>query len=108
MCKAFYSAYDENLCEFLSADDIAKAMAEIRETVSATIVTPYPSGFPILVPGQAIRAGVLAFTEALDTREIHGYTRGVGYRVFTEAALSALAVRDEDGAADADLGREGV
>ncbi|MEU4172909.1 aminotransferase class I/II-fold pyridoxal phosphate-dependent enzyme [Streptomyces sp. NPDC026665] len=108
MRQAFYAAYDENLCEFLTSEDIAQAMADGRDTVSATFVTPYPPGFPVLVPGQVISAGVLAFMEGLDTREIHGYTPGAGYRVFTQAALAALAARAEDGPADAGLGRVGV
>jgi arginine decarboxylase len=50
-------------------------------------VTPYPPGFPVLVPGQVISAEVIEFMQALDTREIHGYRPDTGYRVFTEAAL---------------------
>jgi arginine decarboxylase len=51
-------------------------------------VTPYPPGFPILVPGQVMSANILAFMQALDTREIHGYWPDFGYRVFTDAALA--------------------
>ena len=58
-----------------------------RELVSATFVIPYPPGFPILVPGQVLSGDILAFMERLDTREVHGYLAGFGYRVFTEAAL---------------------
>ena len=50
-------------------------------------VTPYPPGFPILVPGQVVTADILAFMSALDTREIHGYLPEFGYRVFTDTAL---------------------
>src|SRR5699024_12270066 len=49
--------------------------------VSAGLVTPYPPGFPVLVPGQIIPAEVLNFMSALDTREIHGYESRLGYRV---------------------------
>ncbi|AQY20198.1 hypothetical protein T261_00402 [Streptomyces lydicus] len=31
---------------------------------------------------------MLAYMQALDTREIHGYRPDTGYRVFTEAALA--------------------
>jgi arginine/lysine/ornithine decarboxylase len=58
-----------------------------REVVSATFVIPYPPGFPILVPGQVVSAGILAFIDALDTREIHGYRHELGFRVFTDEAL---------------------
>jgi arginine decarboxylase len=56
--------------------------------VSATFVIPYPPGFPILVPGQVISRDILAYMQALDTREIHGYLSDIGYRVFTEEALA--------------------
>ena len=58
-----------------------------QEVVSATFVIPYPPGFPILVPGQVVSAGILAFIDALDTREIHGYRHELGFRVFTDEAL---------------------
>ncbi|MFD4263809.1 aminotransferase class I/II-fold pyridoxal phosphate-dependent enzyme [Streptomyces sp. NPDC058534] len=89
MRTAFYLAYDEAECEYLSAQEITDAMAEGRPVVSATFVTPYPPGFPVLVPGQVVSKDVLAYMAALDTREIHGYAPETGYRVFTEAALRA-------------------
>ena len=51
---------------------------------------PYPPGFPILVPGQVISSGILAFMRALDVNEIHGYRADLGLRVFTPEALAAL------------------
>lgn len=65
-----------------------------REFVSAGFVTPYPPGFPILVPGQVITADILAFLQALDVKEIHGYEPEFGLRVFTRDALEALNGRD--------------
>jgi arginine decarboxylase len=62
-------------------------VASGREAVSAMFVTPYPPGFPILVPGQVVTDDILAFMSALDTREIHGYLPEFGYRVFTESAM---------------------
>jgi arginine decarboxylase len=59
-----------------------------HDVVSATFVIPYPPGFPILVPGQGISRDILTFMRALDTREVHGYLSGLGYRVFTEEALT--------------------
>jgi len=55
--------------------------------VSATFVTPYPPGFPILVPGQIISREILQFMRALDGKEIHGYRPELGLRVFTEKVL---------------------
>ena len=54
-------------------------------------VIPYPPGFPVLVPGQVISEEIMAFMQALDTREIHGYRPELGFRVFTEKALLATA-----------------
>ena len=63
--------------------------------VSAIFVTPYPPGFPVLVPGQAFSKDILDFMDALDTREIHGFDPSLGYRVFTQAALDgALTDRE--------------
>ncbi|MGW1253756.1 aminotransferase class I/II-fold pyridoxal phosphate-dependent enzyme [Streptomyces sp. NPDC002513] len=92
MRAAFFLAYDDTECEYLSAREITDAMAEGRSVVSATFVTPYPPGFPVLVPGQVVSKDVLAYMTALDTREIHGYAPETGYRVFTAAALKARLV----------------
>jgi arginine decarboxylase len=55
--------------------------------VSATFVTPYPPGFPVLVPGQIFSPGILTFMRSLDTPEIHGYRPHLGYRVFLDKAM---------------------
>lgn len=86
MRGAFFMAYDDRLCEYLTPEEAWERVGQGREVVSATFVTPYPPGFPILVPGQVISRDILAFMRALDVREIHGYLSGIGYRVFTEEA----------------------
>lgn len=85
--KAFFMSYKDSLCEYLKLPTVRKQSAAGREVVSAMFVIPYPPGFPVLVPGQVISEGTLAFMQALDTREIHGYRPELGFRVFTEAAL---------------------
>jgi arginine decarboxylase len=63
--------------------------------VCARFVTPYPPGFPVLVPGQVITSEILDYLLALDVTEIHGYEPEFGLRVFRKAALDArLAPRD--------------
>ena len=62
-----------------------------QPVVSATFVTPYPPGFPVLVPGQLFSAQILEFMNSLDTPEIHGYDRAAGYRVYTGKALEVAA-----------------
>jgi len=65
--------------------------------VSATFVTPYPPGFPVLVPGQVFSADILSFMRSLDTREIHGYRPHLGYRVFIDKALELHTPNDSMG-----------
>ena len=58
--------------------------------MSATYVTPYPPGFPVLVPGQLFSREILQFMRDLDTPEIHGYEPNFGYRVYTEKAIEMV------------------
>jgi arginine decarboxylase len=90
--KAFFLAYDDENCEYMTIDEatIGKAMKSGRELVSASFVTPYPPGFPVLVPGQVISEQILEFIRALDVKEIHGYEPEIGLQLFTEEALSNL------------------
>jgi arginine decarboxylase len=79
--SAYFETYKADSCEYLSDSEVRNRLTENREVVSAAFVTPYPPGFPVLVPGQLITANVLAFMAALDTKEIHGYDKEHGYRV---------------------------
>ncbi|MEM7562688.1 MAG: ornithine decarboxylase, partial [Pseudomonadota bacterium] len=90
--RAFFCAYDEENCEYMTIDEetIGKAMRSGRELVSASFVTPYPPGFPVLVPGQVVSEQILAFIRALDVKEIHGYEPEIGLQLFTEEALANL------------------
>ncbi|MCA8947985.1 MAG: ornithine decarboxylase [Planctomycetes bacterium] len=91
---AYFLAYDERSFEYLTIDEgLPEAMATGREVVSASFVTPYPPGFPVLVPGQVISEEILAYMRALDVKEIHGYRPAFGFRVFTEAALRGIEKR---------------
>lgn len=81
---AYFETYKPGATEYVGADELARMVASGKEVVSAGFVTPYPPGFPILVPGQVITANALAFMAALDTREVHGYDADLGYRVFRD------------------------
>jgi len=86
---AFFLAYDGANCEFMRMDgSLKKAMDAGREVVSATFVTPYPPGFPVLVPGQVISEDILAYLKALDVKEVHGYNQELGFRVFIDSMLN--------------------
>ena len=72
-----------NAAQFrISLDDLKSQTRELTLTLN--------NGAPYLsdVPGQVISREILAFIEALDTREIHGYRPELGFRVFTEEALA--------------------
>ena len=93
--SAFFLAYDDENCEYMTIDEgtIGKAMKSGRELVSASFVTPYPPGFPVLVPGQVISEAILAFIRALDVKEIHGYQPEIGLQLFTEETLKKFAAK---------------
>jgi arginine decarboxylase len=89
---AFFLAYDDENCEYMTIEEntIGKAMKSSRELVSAGFVTPYPPGFPILMPGQVVSEEILAFMRALDVKEIHGYNAEIGLQLFTEETLQRV------------------
>ncbi|MER7986171.1 hypothetical protein ABTY53_11270 [Streptomyces noursei] len=88
MRKAYYMAYREELCEFVSSSEARRRINAGQPVVSAIFVTPYPPGFPVLVPGQEFSKDILDFMDALDTKEIHGFDPERGYRVFVPSALA--------------------
>jgi arginine decarboxylase len=85
--RAFYLSYNDSNCEYLTGDEIYEKLDCGIDVVSATFVTPYPPGFPVLVPGQVFSRQILSFIRDLDTLEIHGYKPDFGYRVYTEKAI---------------------
>jgi len=85
--RAFYVAYDDALCEYLTLDEVQERLDAGTEVVSATFITPYPPGFPVLVPGQLFSQEIMAFMRTLDTKEVHGLRPDLGYRVFLDKAM---------------------
>lgn len=81
---AYFASYTDEACEYLGSAEIRRRIRDGVEVVSAGFVTPYPPGFPVLVPGQVVTERTLEFMDALDTREIHGFDRRLGYRVLVE------------------------
>jgi arginine decarboxylase len=88
--RAFYLSYDDANCEYLMGAQIDEKLDAGIDVVSATYVTPYPPGFPVLVPGQVFSREILQFMRDLDTKEIHGYDPHFGYRVYTEKAIEMV------------------
>ncbi len=86
--EAFFYSYNADNCEYLPMDDgLRKRVEAGDEIVSASFVTPYPPGFPVLVPGQILSLEILDYLNVLDVKEIHGYRPEYGLHVFTEEAL---------------------
>lgn len=92
MRKAFFLAYDDAACEYVKLDKaLAHAVESGRQVVSASFVTPYPPGFPVLVPGQVMTSEILNYLLALDVKEIHGYEPTYGLRIFSPTVIERLA-----------------
>jgi arginine decarboxylase len=85
--RAFFLAYDDSLCEYLLPEQIREKLESGKSVVSATFVTPYPPGFPVLVPGQTFSRQILDYMGSLDTSEVHGLRPDRGYRVYIDKAL---------------------
>ncbi len=85
--RAFFLAYDDSLCEYLMPEQIQEKLESGQQVVSATFVTPYPPGFPVLVPGQTFSRQILQYMGSLDTSEVHGLRADRGYRVYIDKAL---------------------
>ena len=89
--RAFYLGYNDSFCEYITQDQVEQRMEMDEQVVSATYVTPYPPGYPVLVPGQVFSRQILSFMRSLDTPEVHGYRPDRGYRVYTAKALEIAA-----------------
>ncbi len=85
---AYFLAYNEDNCEYISMVDCKKVLDEGKELVASSFVIPYPPGFPVLVPGQVVSKEIIRFMLALDVSEIHGYRADLGLRVFRDSVLN--------------------
>jgi arginine decarboxylase len=59
-----------------------------KQWVSASFVTPYPPGFPVIVPGQIITTEILTFFQHIKVKEIHGFSFELGFKVFSDDYLA--------------------
>ncbi len=89
--RAFYLSYNDSYCEYLTPEEAEQRVENGDQVVSTTYVTPYPPGYPVLVPGQVFSREILSFVRSLDTPEIHGYRADLGYRVYLDKALEIAA-----------------
>jgi arginine decarboxylase len=87
MREAYFLAYEETNCKYMSFHECKKAIEDGKEVVASSFVIPYPPGFPVLVPGQVVSIEIVRFMLALDVKEIHGYRSDLGLRVFRDRVL---------------------
>ncbi len=94
--RAFFQAYDDTACDYIKLEDgsLLREVETEREVVSAAFITPYPPGFPVLVPGQVITREIVQYLMALDVKEIHGYEPTFGLRAFTADVVARESERN--------------
>lgn len=86
--RAYFLAYEDSNITLVGLNQkLLDSIQAGQEYVSAAFVTPYPPGFPVLVPGQVISAEIIEYLLELDVKEIHGYDPEKGLRVFSEHVL---------------------
>jgi arginine decarboxylase len=96
MRQAFYVAFHpENISYLLINHESLTAAQQGHTWVSASYVTPYPPGFPVLVPGQMIDAPLLCYLATLKIKEIHGYHESLGLKIISTTYLQQHTNTDE-------------
>ena len=93
-------AYDHDGCEHLKlmSPEIDKRIKSGPPLVSAHFVIPYPPGFPIMVPGQVIKADTIEFMRKLDVKEIHGYDASLGLKLISPGCAGRQVEEGQAGA----------
>ncbi|NNM81175.1 MAG: ornithine decarboxylase [Burkholderiales bacterium] len=85
--SAHYLGAEEYTTEYLPPPEALEAGRAGELQVSASFVTPYPPGFPVLVPGQFITPEILEYFHHARIPEIHGFSFEKGFRVFRKDYL---------------------
>lgn len=87
--RAYYEGADDALVTYVPlSSQTLEQVAAGRQWVSASFVTPYPPGFPVVVPGQIISQKIFDYFQHIKVKEIHGFSAERGFKVFTDAHLS--------------------
>lgn len=87
---AYFEGLDEAQVTYvpLSLDTLQQVQAG-RQWVSTSFVTPYPPGFPVIVPGQVITPEIVRFFQHIKVKEIHGFCFERGFKVFSDDYLAS-------------------
>jgi arginine decarboxylase len=91
--QAYFDGFDQaSVCYLPLSSDALAGIEAGQQWVSASFVTPYPPGFPVIVPGQIITAEIFHYFQNVKVKEIHGFHAEAGFKVFSEDYL-ATALR---------------
>jgi arginine decarboxylase len=89
--RAYFAGVEDAHVDYVPlATDTLNQVAAGRQWVSASFVTPYPPGFPVIVPGQIITVEILNFFANIKVKEIHGFSFERGFKVFRDDYLVSL------------------
>ena len=87
--NAAEAAKKESTVKYVLVDDKLKSdVSRGIVLISATIVTPYPPGFPILLPGQIVTSDIINALLKLGNTEVHGYSKEDGLLVFRDESCA--------------------
>ncbi len=90
--KAYYAGFDAQITKYiLLTTELMKQVMNDLKLVSAGFITPYPPGFPIIVPGQIITYDILSYLQNIQIKEIHGFDPEKGLKTFTPEFLAREA-----------------
>jgi arginine decarboxylase len=79
----FDGALASNIEHFPITESSMASLQSYQPLVSAALVTPYPPGYPLLLPGQVVTAEIFQQLLRYRGREVHGLHGELGLRVFS-------------------------
>ncbi|NOQ36288.1 MAG: ornithine decarboxylase [Methylococcaceae bacterium] len=96
MRTAYFLGNDDEHIDYvaLSAETLLSVQSGMV-FVSANFVTPYPPGFPVILPGQIITSEILIFFQHIKIKEIHGFDFSRGFKVFRNDYLAQLTASSQ-------------
>jgi len=86
--QAYYLSRSDRAIKYINLNqDLASSIDHGEVLVSAALVTPYPPGYPLLLPGQIISSDAVRYLLSIIDHEIHGYDPMNGLEVFNPVFL---------------------
>ncbi len=86
--QAYYAGLKPENIEHVSlSTELIQQVMNDKQLVSASFITPYPPGFPIIIPGQIITYDIFIYLKNIQIKEIHGYQATKGLKIFTDEFL---------------------